>query len=130
MSTLATKIVLGKRPESFKKVVTFDLLDGTKGAINCEFKYRTRTEFAAFLDKMFADAGEEAPADDAEKITFAVGRVLEKNGEYLADVLKGWDLDIPLTHASARQLADELPAAAAAVMDTYRVAITEGRLGN
>lgn len=129
MSNLAIKIVLGKRPESFKKSVTFDMLDGSKGAIECEFKYRTRTEFAAFLDKMFADSGEET-ATEEKKIEAAVSRVLQKNGEYLTDVLKAWDLDVPLTPAAARQLADELPGATNAIMAAYREAITEGRLGN
>lgn len=129
MSNLAIKIVLGKRPESFKKSVTFDMLEGTKGAIECEFKYRTRTEFAAFLDTMFADNGEET-ATEEKKIEAAVSRVLQKNGEYLTDVLKAWDLDVPLTPAAARQLADELPGAANAIMAAYREAINEGRRGN
>lgn len=44
--------------------------------------------------------------------------------------VEGWNLDEPFALESVQQLADELPAAVAAIMDTYRSAITQGRLGN
>jgi hypothetical protein len=45
-------------------------------------------------------------------------------------VIDGWNLDEDLTRENVQQLADELPAAVNAIMETYRSAITEGRLGN
>ena len=51
------KIKLGSTPKSFKRIVTVDMLDGTKGSIECQFKYRTRTQFGQFLDTVFSSAG-------------------------------------------------------------------------
>lgn len=125
------KIVLGKRPQSFKHVVKFPMLDGTQGAIEVTYKYRTRTEFGQFIDKIMADAGVDKPADGE---VFSLEKLMEKtagsNADYLLQVLEGWDLDVALSHESAQQLADEIPGAANAIMESYRAAITEGRLGN
>ena len=125
------KIVLGKRPQSFKHVVKFPMLDGTQGAIEVTYKYRTRTEFGQFIDKIMADAGVDKPADGE---VFSLEKLMEKtagsNADYLLQVLEGWDLDVALSHESAQQLADEIPGAANAIMEAYRAAVTEGRLGN
>lgn len=121
------KITLGKPPKTFAPVaVTFPMPDGTEGQITCTFKYRTRKDFGAFLERTAADAGvsQEAGVSDITAL------IVAKNGAYIADVLDAWDLDEKLTPASAAQLADELPAAAQAVMDAYARAVTAGRLGN
>ena len=131
-----TKIVLGKKPASFKKRVSFTMLDGSQGFIDCTFKYRTRTEFGAFIDKIMGSAksahGADAPDVTAE--TFSMEKLMsstaESNGEYLMQVLESWGLDEPLNHSNAQALSNEIPAAAMAIMETYRTAITEGRLGN
>lgn len=121
------KIKLGNRPKNFKREVSFPMLDGTQGTIECSFKYRTRTEFGAFLDKVFADAGETSPQ-------FAMAELMEKtrdkNADYLIQVLDGWNLDEELSQANLQQLADECPGAVNAVMEAYRAAILDGRLGN
>lgn len=124
------KIQLGKRPESFPAVVTFPMLDGSTAAISVKYKYRTRREFGEFIDRMFNDAGEAPPADGKFSLGSLMSKTVDKNAQYLSEVLVGWDLDEPLTLQSLAELADELPAAAAAVMEKYRTAITEGRLGN
>lgn len=124
------KIQLGKRPESFKAVVTFPMLDGSQGAIACEFKYRTKREFGQFIDRIFNDAGEAPPADGKFSLADLMGKTVDKNALYLSEVLVGWDLDQALSLPNLEALADELPAAAAAVMERYRTAVTEGRLGN
>lgn len=125
------KIVLGKTPKSFKRTITVDLLDGTKGSIECTYKYRTRTEFGKFLDSVFADAGVK-PAGEDEKVIIA--EVMEKtrdtNAAYLIQVLDGWNLDDDLNVDNLQQLCDEFPGVANSIMETYRVAVTEGRLGN
>ena len=59
------KIKLGNRPKNFKRTVSFDMLDGTKGTIECIFKYRTRSEFGAFVDEMF-DKSKDAEKDSDE----------------------------------------------------------------
>jgi hypothetical protein len=127
---MATKIKLGNRPTSFKKTVTFQLHEGEQGAIDCQFKYRTRTDFGAFVDAMFKDAGQPTPTS----ADFSMKRLMEstrdKNADYLLEALDGWDVDRPLDRTNAQQLADELPGAIVAIMEGYRAACVEGRMGN
>ena len=126
------KVKLGARPKNFKRNVEFDMLDGTKGNIECVFKYRTRSEFGAFVDEMF-DKAKQVNPDEAPK-QFSMTELMEKtkdtNADYLLKVLDGWNLDEELSRESLQQLADEVPAAVGAMMETYRAAILEGRLGN
>lgn len=117
-------IKLGSPPKSIKRTVTFPMLDGTEGQIECEFKYRTRREFGEFIQGLTKDA--KQPDSFAELMAKGV----EANGEYLEQVLLAWDLDEKLSRKALEQLADELPAAAQAILDAYRMAIIEGRLGN
>lgn len=128
---MATKIKLGARPKAFKKAVTFPMLDGSTGSIEVSYKYRTRSEFGAFIDEIMDAAGQKKSGDDEK---FSMADLMEKtagaNAEYVMRVIDGWNLDEDLTLANVQQLADELPAAVNAIMETYRVAITEGRLGN
>lgn len=132
------KIVLGKTPKAFKRTVTVDMLDGSKGSIECEFKYRTRTEFGAFLDSVFADAGvkpKDTPkGEEEETVKVLIAEVMAKtrdtNADYLIQVLDGWNLDDELNKSNLQQLCDEFPGVANSIMETYRVAVTEGRLGN
>jgi hypothetical protein len=125
------KIKLGERPKSFKHTVKFPMIDGTDGTIACVFKYRTRKEFGEFIDAIMEAAGVK-PQEDGEK--FSMAALMEKtagaNADYILQVLDGWNLEEPLSRASLEQLADEIPAATTAIMEQYRVAITEGRLGN
>lgn len=133
------KIKLGNRPVNFKRTVSFPLLDGDEGSIECVFKYRTRTEFGKFIDGLVSAGREKlkekqpegAPVEDvgigAEKFQ---NEVVIANAVYLLDVLEAWNLDVELSRDSVCQLADELPAAVEAVMNAYRLACVEGRLGN
>lgn len=140
----ANKIVLGKRPETFSKEVAFPMLDGSTGCIKVEFKYRTRKEHAEFVDgiqasieakakaeaeryKALADAGQDAPQIKQADI---VGYQVAASVDTIMGAVKGWNLDIPFDREAVEQLVDELPAAVAAIVSTYREAIVEGRLGN
>jgi hypothetical protein len=122
------KLVLGQPPKSFKRNVTFKLIDGSDAVIECEFKYRTRKEFGSFIDGVFTDADEPATGE------FSMKKLMErtslKNAEYLAEVLEGWNLDVDLDKTALEQLADEVPSAVAAIMEAYRTGVLEGRLGN
>lgn len=130
---MAVKITLGNRPKSFTKKVEFPMLDGTTGFIEITFRYRTKSEFGAFVDKMREGRGDmkEAVADDDK---FSLAKVFEKaggaNAEYILECVDAWSLEHDLSLANLQQLADELPGAATAIMETYRIAISEGRLGN
>ncbi len=124
-----SKITLGKPPKTFAPVaVTFPLPAGGEGVIECVFKYRSRKAFGEFLTATFGGDrdGEAAKLDVAQIMAQAV----DKNGAYLVDVLDSWSLDEKLGPDTAAQLADEVPAAAAAIMEAYSRAVTEGRLGN
>lgn len=128
------RIKLGDRPKAFKKTVEFPMLDGSKGSIECVYKYRTRKEFAAFIDSIVEAAKvSHVPMENGEA-KFSMTDLMEKtagaNADYLLQVLDGWNLDEPLSRESVEQLSDELPAAVNAIMETYRAAISEGRTGN
>ena len=125
-----TKIVLGKRPKSFKRTVTFPMIDGTQGSIECEFKYRTKREYGEFIDRMTRSDKAAEPTQDQSGLQDLLTKTVEINADYLLDVLEGWNLDVKLSRETLQQLADELPAAAHAVMAEYRAVIVEGRLGN
>lgn len=127
---MANKIKLGNRPKNFKRVITFPLIEGGEGAIEVTYKYRTRQEFGQFIDGIFNAAKEEQPADGEFKMADLMGKTRDKNAAYLLDVIEGWNLDEPLNRETAEQLCDELPAAAAEIMEVYRSAIVDGRVKN
>ncbi|HVR54025.1 MAG TPA: phage tail assembly chaperone, partial [Pseudorhodoferax sp.] len=136
----------GARPKNFKHTIKIDMLDGTKGTIECTFKYRTRKEFGELVDSVNAaqkEAQKKADADamkqaadagGAQEQPFSMGafqaKVIDANAGYILQILDGWNLDIDLTLEAVDQLANEYPGAATAMVEAYRVAITEGRLGN
>lgn len=127
-------VKLGARPKSFKRIIKFPMLEGGEGSIEVAYKYRTRREFGAFIDEIM-EAAKMAPTtgDDGEPV-FSMSAIMEKtagsNADYILRVAEGWNLDEPFNRDNVQQLADELPAAAAAIMESYRAAIVEGRLGN
>ena len=123
-------IKLGVTPKSFKRVVKFDMLDGSIGMIEADFRYRTRDEFGKFIDGLVKDAGVQADQVEGLGMAGLMRRTTDQNGRYLMDILVAWNLPDELTLDNARALSNEVPAAAAALMETYRSAVTEGRLGN
>ena len=125
------RIKLGNRPKNFKRVIKFPMLDGTTGQIEVTYKYRTRKEFGEFIDNLITDSGSKAK-EDGEKFSMAelMDRTAGSNADYIMDVVDAWDVDAEFTHENVQQLSDEIPAAVSAIMETYRSAITEGRLGN
>jgi hypothetical protein len=123
-----SKITLGKPPKTFAPVVvSFTMPDKSEGSIECVFKYRTRKQFGEFLAGTFGDKSQEGKELDFAAL---IAQAVDKNGTYMIDVLDSWSLDEKLTAETAAQLADEVPAAAAAIMAAYSAAVTEGRLGN
>lgn len=129
---MSNKVKLGQRPKNFKRVVKFPMLDGTTGSIEMLFKYRTRKEFGAFIDSIVEDAGVKANASEDEKFSLEklMAATTDKNAEYIMQVAEGWSLDEELSVANVQQLADEIPAAVNAIMEAYRVAVTEGQVKN
>ena len=75
------------------------------------------------------------PASQADDdVAFSLRQALEKtrdtNADYILQISDGWNLDEDFNRASVVQLCDELPGAAQAIIEAYRAALTEGRLGN
>ena len=124
------KLVIGKTPTTFKPFnVKFTLPDGEGDQILVTFKYKTRSQFAAFLNELFQEAGEEKTDEkvDFEKL-FAKGG--EKTVSHLTKIIAEWDFAEKPTADTLRALHDQAPAAAAAMTSAYNAACTEGRLGN
>lgn len=121
-------ISLGKAPKNFRKIVSFKMLDGTDGTIECLYKYRTVTAYGVMKDELSKDSGIADPASATWAQIMEKRR--DKGGEFLALILDGWNLDVDFNQANSQQLADEMPGAVAAIADTYEAAIVQGRLGN
>ena len=126
------KLILGKTPANFKPFnVKFTLPDGEEDQINVTFKYMTRSQFAAFLNELFVESGEEKP-DTEEKVDFE--KLFAKGGEktvdHLSKIITDWGFAEKPTAETFRQLHDQAPAAAAAITAAFSAACTEGRLGN
>ena len=129
------KIVLGKRPKSFKHIVSVQMPEGGTGTMEVSYVYRTRSEFGAFVDEVLAAANVPPPASQAEDdVVFSLRQALEKtrdtNADYILRIVDGWNLDEPFSRDAVVRMCDELPGAALGIINDYRAAITEGRLGN
>ena len=129
------KIKLGSRPKTFKHIIKVSLPEGSEGSIEVAYRYRTRTEFGQFVDELVTAAGVAPPASqDGEDIKFSLEAALERtrdtNADYIMKIVEGWNLDEPYTRPAVVQLCDELPGVALAIIEGYRLATTEGRLGN
>lgn len=129
---MASKVILGKRPQNFKSIpVKFTLPDGETGIIPVVFKYRTRAEFGAYLNQLFATSDAEKPGnDEAPDFIALFAKAGEKTVSQLLDAIESWDFGHELSKETLIQLGDEIPAALAAIGSAYNLACTEGKLGN
>lgn len=131
-----SKITLGSRPKSFKKALQVPLHEGDTGTIEVSYVYRTRKEFGAFVDELLSavPAAAVAAAAGADAAKYSLAAVLAKNVETQADyimrIIDGWNLDEPFSRPNVLKLCDELPGASEAIIEQYRNAVSEGRLGN
>lgn len=138
--TIMAKITLGKRPKNFKKTISVQMLDGTTGTVECVFMYRTKKEYGEFIDGITEAARasektkETTKAEGVEDKPFSLaeylGNSVDAGADYILQILEGWNLDVELSKASLEDLGNEFPGATAAIIETYRIAILEGRLGN
>lgn len=126
-----SKVTLGKRPEHFAPVtVEFPMPDGTTGTIEATFKYRTREEYGAMIDKAGADAKPLSTGEAAPTIEALAASGVHGDAHLTFSALHAWDLDEALTFENVYQLANEVPAAITALLAGYRRMVSEGRLGN
>jgi hypothetical protein len=129
------KIKLGARPKTFTHTISVPMPEGGHASVQMVYVYRTRTEFGAFVDALLKTAGTAPPASQqAEDVAFSLRQALEAtrdtNADYILQIAEGWNLDEDFNRANLVQLCDELPGAAMAIIEHYRAALTEGRLGN
>lgn len=128
------KITLGKRPKSFDKKLSVQMLEGEIGEMVVTYKYRTRAEFAEFVDSIFKAASVAPKNQSDEEVKFSLAEALSKstesNVDYIMQIVEGWNLDAEFSRANVEQLCNELPGVAVVLIDTYRQACVEGRLGN
>lgn len=141
---MATKIKLGERPKSFDKTIEFPMLDGSTGCIPVTYLYRSRKELAEMTDEVQSVARAAAAADmeavkakierqeevEPMKQVEITDREISLQVDYVMKAVTGWGLDVKFDRAAVEQLVDEVPAAIPALVEGYRAAINQGRLGN
>ena len=118
------KVILGQRPKSIAKQITFPLPGGEVGAIKMSYIYRTRVEFGALLDEP------ASPLVTPESMSQSMSLAVDSSADYIMRIADGWDVEAPFSRESVWQLCNEVPSAATAIIQGYREAIVEGRLGN
>ncbi len=131
-----SKVKLGTRPKNFKHTIEVQLHEGQSGTIQVSYIYRTRKEFGAFVDELLGAVPTQAAvavsAEVAKKYSLAadLAKSIDTQADYIMRIADGWDLDEPFSRTSVLTLCDELPGAAVAIIEHYRNAVSEGRLGN
>ncbi|MEQ4618322.1 MAG: phage tail assembly chaperone [Corticimicrobacter sp.] len=132
------KVILGSRPDTVSLKVKFEHLDGTKDVIRIDYIYRTRREFAEFIDANIAQArtqSEQNPViatGDVGEISQVqwIDKLDSNRADYLMQIMQGWDLPQTFDRSNVLLLIDEYPQVVEAITQAYRQAISEGRSGN
>ena len=126
------KIKLGSAPKAFTHKVTFPLLQGGKGDITMNYRYRDRSQFAEFIDQIYPQIKRpEAPSSEPGfDVVETAAKAQADEARYIMGCASGWDLEDDFTEANIKALINEFPAAGAAITSAYREAITEGRAKN
>jgi len=127
------KFKFGAPPKTFTRIIKFKTVDGASEEFSVTFRYRSRDEFGEFFDEMTAGAkARGVKTRNGEEYTMAdiMSATNGDHGKYLIRALESWEFEDELNEANALRLANEFPAAASAIMDTYREACLEGKLGN
>lgn len=124
------KFQLGARPKTFHQKVKFDTLDGVSSELNITYHYRSKTEFFELVDELLAAAKARGIDAEDKPLSEVVTAADGDNAKYILKIVAGWDLDDELNEANVRRLGDEYPAAATAIVDSYRLACVEGKRGN
>lgn len=126
---MKAKITLGKTPETFKPAtVSFKLPDGSEGAVEVTFKYRTREQYGEFVDQTAQTV--QGALNGGTTVASTITAGLHSDAEMLVGCVAAWDLGEPVTLHVARQLSNEYPAVVNAILGSYRRVMAEGHLGN
>lgn len=124
------KLKLGNAPKNFKKTVSITFADGTKYDIEMLYTYRTRSEYAAFMDSVVGEPKKGKKADEVKTAADAFKLAGDIDADIIMKIAEGWDLDDEFNKENVLKLIDEYPSAAAIISDDYREAILDGRRKN
>lgn len=130
---MAQQIKLGVRPKSFPRKLLISLPEGGQGELQLQYRYRTRSEFGAFIDDLVKKTGATvAPVGTLDEFSNEGfhSQSVEANADYILQIIESWGLPEPFDRANVIQLCNELPGVALEIINDYRAAMTEGRLGN
>ena len=126
------KFKFGAPPKTFKRNIKFDTLEGVKEDFDVVFNFRSRKEAGVLFDEMLSAAKARGAGKDKDDMTMT--EIMEattgNNSKYLIKALASWEFEQELNDVNAERLANEWPGAAGAIMEAYRTACLEGRLGN
>lgn len=129
---MANKIVLGKRPKTFKEItVTVTLPDGSEGIIPVTFRYKTKKEFGAWQDAGIKQAGNMK--DEAGNFSWVQFYEVagDRSADLLLDIIDSWGLDLPLNKDTLLAAEEDCGAGVfPALFKAFGYACREGRLGN
>lgn len=130
---MAVKFKLVSPPKTIDAKIKFKTLEGVDVNFSVTFNWRNQRQFGELFDEM-ASAVKERGALQKGKEDISMAEVMDANvggnGKYLLRVLAAWDLESELNEENAEMLANDWPAAAKEIMETYRAICLEGRLGN
>lgn len=127
------KIKLGAPPKSFPHIVKYALLEGGEDQIKVQYRYRDRTEYAAFVAGLYPTMASGVPtaaAGGGYDVEQAVAKELQHSVDHIVGAVLSWDLENEFNADNVARLVAEFPGAAQAVIDDYRTAIVEGRTKN
>ena len=129
---MAAKFSFNKRPDNFAPFpVKFTAPDGTKVQIMATYKYRSKLEHAEYQAAVFEGIEDVELVDGLPDFSKLAQADIERTTNGLLDALVAWDVpDRKLDKDALTQLADECPAAIDALVVGYRLACSNGRLGN
>jgi hypothetical protein len=125
-------ITLGARPKTFPRTVKFKDIDGTDMSVPVTYRYRTRKEYGAWNDALpnYPESKDAIDADGKFSAEKYIEMVSDWNATRLMQTLEGWGLDVAFDAGAVKQLCDEMPACAEAIIDDYKAAILSGHMGN
>jgi hypothetical protein len=135
------KFVLTAPPETFKRDVIIDMHDGSQASLQIEFKYRSRSEYAQFIDSIIANAKKSAEAEkpktedeSLQDKELTMQEILNQQGdlaiETIMQIAVGWELSDKWNKKSLSELHDKFPGAFNAINNAYSASVVHGQLKN
>ena len=136
------KFNMGNVPTTYKREVLIPLHGGGEASMSVDFKYRSRSDYAKFVDEIIADAvakdevktpvGVDENSEEAKQITMqAIVSAQNDNAvEAMLKIADGWDLAEKFNKASLTEMQDKFPNAFVAINEAYRLSSVDGRLKN